>query len=275
MSKIISEVVAVVVVMLHVFWSALVAPGFTRVAFLDVGQGDSVLIQSDGLNILVDGSAGDQVLHQLGKYLKPGDMHIDLLIISHPHQDHINGAIDLLERYEVEAIAINPVCYNSYNYNLLLQYEDKFIFPKAGSRLTLGELTFDFLYPATQTKVQCNTGLFHPSANINNDSLVFTLSYGDTSILFTGDAEKEVERELLLQADLKKVDILKGGHHCSNTSNSKEFLEVVRPKLVICSAGYKNLYGHPGDITLKNFNELGVEYLVTWEQGDIVIDLSP
>jgi len=238
-----------------------------RVIFLDVGQGDAImLVDSSGKKFLIDGGGGDYVVYSLGKYLHPRDRLIDTLILTHPHEDHLSGLIDILERYQVKKIFHYPTCYNSslYSYFLSLNanikaIEQDFVFVGESFSLKL-------LYPTQEVEGECMA-----FSNVNNASIVIKLESQFGSILLMGDAEHEVEN-ILMKEDVKS-DILKAGHHCSKTASSKEFLKMVQPAYAICSVGLENKFGHPHAEVLENFNQLGIKYDLTSEVGDIVVEL--
>lgn len=261
------------------------------VYFLNVGQGDAELIRMpDGSSILIDGGPDDRVLVELGKILPPWVRTIDLLIMTHPHADHLVGLLDVLERYNVKTIIWNPVYYEVPEYETFI---DLLIARKLQIRtiVVIDNLNYDFgevgltIYGTFSGKsgvgengratlwcaqhgVSCTSPL---SRNINNSSLVVHLSYGNFDVLFMGDAEKEVEQELLALHKLSsiKIEILKAGHHCSKTASSIEFLSVLRPMLAICSVGEDNKFGHPHQETLTNFHQQRIGFKRTDLDGTI------
>jgi competence protein ComEC len=230
-----------------------------RIVFFDVGQGDSILIQKDDFEILVDGGADDSVVYKMGKYMKWNDRVIDIVVITHMHDDHYRGIEYLMERYEVGLFLLSPncgeLCSEFKKYNYLEVYEGMNIYNKG--------IDIDILWP--------RVGVL--DENINNDSIVILLEYLDQRFLLMGDAEKEVEEELLNSygVNLTDIDILKAGHHCSRTASNSDFLKVANPDLSICSCGEDNRFGHPHTETLDNFKTLGIEYYITWEEGDYVV----
>lgn len=253
-----------------------VGPNLDRVVFFDVGQGDSALIQLDGKSVLVDGGGGDFVVFKVSKYLRHNVHRIDLVILTHPHQDHMEGLLDILERYEVGEVWLNPVCYKSELYDSLLAKDVKFKSVISGDTYEFANYILKVLSPFSNQSSYCNgsTGIIKNfDSNVNNDSIVLELTGNDKRVLFMGDAEVEIERALISKGSFEDVDILKAGHHCSNTSSSSEFMGVVKPELVICSLGEGNKYGHPGLDTIELFDKLGIKYLVTAEVGDIEISM--
>ncbi len=242
-----------------------------RVIFIDVGQGDATFIHYNNKKILIDGGPDDTIVYKLSKYMAPWDREIDLVILTHPHGDHIEGISDVLRRYKIGKVLVNRVYYSRKDWAYLLtNYDVEHI--SSGSQVRLDSIVLEFLWPELE---DFNEDGFYPNfdSNINNDSLVFTLSVDDIVIFFSGDVEIEVEKILVKNRIVGGVDILQAGHHCSNTSNSKRFLEVLEPDLIICSLGQDNKFDHPGEETLKRFHELGIKYVRTDREGDIVFGL--
>ena len=231
-----------------------------RVVFFDVGQGDSIFIQKGDFEILIDGGSDDTVVYKVSEYMRWDDRLIDVVVITHMHDDHYMGIKYLLERYDVGLFLLSPNCgdlcqeFKVYNYIEVSQ----------GMKFEYDDILIDILWPRVGKL----------DNNLNNDSIVLFLKYLDKRVLLMGDAEKEVE-EILLDnygTYITDIDILKAGHHCSKTASTYDFLEIVNPKLSICSCGEENRFGHPHKETLDNFNKLNIEYYITWEEGDYVVE---
>ncbi len=241
------------------------------VIFLDIGQGDATLVQQGDIQILIDGGADRSVLYELPKYMSFFDRDIEYLILTHPHDDHMVGFLHILENYNVGVLLYFPVCNTNSNYETLLSNPVQKREISKGETIRLGYIDMKVLWPP---KGELNEQKCYKSwdGNINNDSLVLEFTYLNKDFLLMADAEKEVENILLSEVGvLNRYDILKAGHHCAKTSNSETFLQQVGAPLAICSCGYGNKYGHPNGETLKNFDKLNVQYLVTYEEGNIVI----
>lgn len=253
---------------------ALTFPKRDYVAFLDVGQGDSALISIGGTQILVDGGPDDTVTSKLGQYMPPWDMDIEYVVITHPHMDHLSGVCYVSDRYGVGEYILGSSGEDSYLEGCLGGIVDGERFPDVAGGRALSLL--DVLWPVYPSKVsevdEDDYGML--GDNLNNDSVVFQLDVNGRSFLFMGDAEKEVEEALLRLGSLEDVDVLKAGHHCSDTSSTKSFIEKVNPEIVICSYGEGNSYGHPSVEVVDRFEELGIRRLDTALEGDIVIYLD-
>ncbi|MFA5317995.1 MAG: MBL fold metallo-hydrolase [Patescibacteria group bacterium] len=230
-----------------------------RVNFLDVGQGDAVLIQTPyDQNILIDGGDADsKILRQLPKFMPFWDREIDLMVLTHPHDDHVGGLVKVAERYKVKKILYTGVVHNSPAYLAWLAVvRDKNIPVTIIDRpqtIALGEdLKMEILYPFESL-------LNKEVENLNNSSIVAKLIYKNNSFLFSGDAEMEIEQELLGAGIDLSADVFKAGHHGSDTSNSESFIDAVQPDYVIIQVGEDNDFGHPSLRVLKRFERIGAE----------------
>jgi competence protein ComEC len=245
------------------------------VHFIDVGQGDAVLIECDdyGQWALID--AGDRfndAVSRLRSYLgSQGVETIHLLVATHPHADHIGGMPMVLQEFTVLLVAdssyeATSALWRDYR-ELWTTLAIPTVFPKRGDDIQLGNLGFEVLHPGDPVDRY---------ADANNASIVIRLDYGDVSFLFTGDVEASAEAEMLSElggraSELLDVDILKVGHHGSKTSSSEAFLAMVTPEVAVISAGKGNRYGHPDQETLDALTEIGAEVYRTDHQGTIVI----
>lgn len=241
-----------------------------KVVFLDVGQGDATLIQNDKLQILIDGGPDSSILYQLPKYVPIYDRKIEYVVLTHPHNDHLVGLLSVLERYDVGEILYYPVCYENDNYELLLQRYPNAKEIGGGDTISLGDLSIKVVWPILkESEDKCVKSY---NNDLNNDSLVLEFEYLNKRFLLMGDIESDVE-EVIIKQNLVSgnYDVLKAGHHCSNSSNSETFLNTISPSLAICSVGKDNSFGHPSSETLKNFLNRNVQYLITYEQGNIQI----
>ncbi len=272
---------SLILVWLFVVWMGEIGFNGLEISFLDVGQGDAALIRTPGgENILIDGGPGDYVIVELGEILPPWDREIDIVILTHPHDDHFAGLLDVVERYEVGEFWWNPVEYARPEYMALIKMLDaEGCLVRAvveGDFQIERNVTLCILWPKSWEKsdsewcadseFECNR---HFDDNLNNDSVVVMLKYRDFEALFMGDAEIEVEERLIEAGLLVDVDLLKAGHHCSRTASSGDFLAVVKPEIAVCSYGEENKFGHPHREAIENFEEFGVEMRSTADYGTI------
>lgn len=246
----------------------LVGP-ILKVYFFDVGQGDSIFIRTpEGKDVLIDGGPDGTVLERLGETLPYWDRKIDLMVLTHPHADHIQGLDEVLKNFSVgeviETDLKNPTPEENY-FNKLVA-SDGAVEEKAikGEKINLGsDLDFEILYPLTYQAEE---------ENINDYSVVIKMIYKGRSFLFTGDATSEVEAQILDQN--LDSDFLKVGHHGSRYSSSQKFLEAVSPIISIISVGEGNSYGHPTADTLNRLNTVGSRVLRTDKAGTVEVDVG-
>lgn len=275
-------VVAVVLV-----WSPVVARGESyglKVWFFDVGQGDAQFLDfSDGNQILVDGGPDGKALQGLGKAMPFYDRDIDIMILTHPHKDHIFGLIEVLKRYKVGKIILPEVDFESAFYKEFLQIAREKNIPLGylgdGDEIKIGEFAeFDFLSPRKNDNNKNftveNESFGAKGQDLNDSSLVSKFIYGDNVILFMGDAGENIEKEILVKGHNIKADILKVGHHGSKYSSSEEFLKAVSPEYAVIQAGEDNKYGHPTEQTLERLSAIGSKILRNDLDGDILFQLS-
>ncbi len=241
---------------------------FLEVTFFDVGQGDAAFIETPGgRQILIDGGPDATVLRGLGNEMPFYDRDIDIVILTHPDSDHINGIIDVLKRYDVGVVLDTGVpkensAYQEYRETITAKHIAHFSLGR-GSSVALGDdIRFDILHPLPGETFD----------KINNTSMVARLSFRDDSFLFTGDIERPVELELTrTNRVLLDTDVLKVAHHGSKTSTTELFLEAVRPEIAVISVGANNRYGHPTPTVLEALQKYGIIVVRTDREGDIKI----
>jgi len=234
------------------------------VHYIDVGQGDSILIQTASKNMLIDAgprSAGERVV----EYLQgQGVEKLDLVISTHAHEDHIGGMVDVFTAFTVDEVLDPGVVHTSKTFeNYLDAIEDEgitFTVAEAGMSRDLGDgIKMDILHPTNPS-----------SSDLNASSVVTRLSYSDVAFVFTGDAESGDEKEILEHGFTLRADVLKVGHHGSATSSSSDFLNKVRPTYAVITVGEGNTYFHPHQETLDRFEAANVQVFRSDLHGDIV-----
>ena len=233
-----------------------------EVHYIDVGQADSELVICGDKSMLIDGgNAEDSNL--IVSYLRDMNIdHLDYVICTHAHEDHVGGLSGALH----ECVVDNVLCSTDYydtkvfkNFKKFTEEQGKNIeIPNPGDSFTLGESYVEFLGPQKDYD------------DLNNNSIVMKVTYGDTSFLFTGDAEREAEKDIIDAGYDLSADVLKVGHHGSSSSTSYVFLREVMPEYAVISCGKDNSYGHPHKETMSRLKDAGVKTYRTDESGHIV-----
>lgn len=245
--------------------------GNLHIHFLDVGQGDSALIVSpSGRQIVIDGGPDFSTLEEVGRRMPFFDRSIDLLVLSHPHLDHLAVFPELLRRYRIKSVLLTGVPFVQARYEEMIamieQTHPNVIFSDPTKDLDFGDgVILDIIWPGPDF-------IHRKLSDVNNASTALRVLYKDQSILFTGDMEEAEEKEILQSgADIRST-ILKIAHHGSKTSTSTGFLLAVDPELAVISAGKDNSYGHPSRSTLERLAHFGIPVRTTADEGTISLE---
>jgi competence protein ComEC len=233
--------------------------------FIDIGQGDSILIQFASKNILIDGGDKEMGERVVGLLQDKGVKKIDLLVATHPHDDHIGGLISVFKAFQIDEVLDSGQAHTSNTYRsflgLIEQKNINYIAADSGKKIDLAPgLGIEVLSPP-----QGDIG-----DDLNDDSVVLRFIYGDISFLITGDAGQAAEKRMILYGYGLDSDVLKVGHHGSKTSTGKAFLGIVTPKVSVISVGAGNSYGHPSSEILKRLEQAGTEIYRTDLNGSVV-----
>ncbi|MBN2096089.1 MBL fold metallo-hydrolase [Candidatus Peregrinibacteria bacterium] len=243
---------------------------------LDVGQGDAIFIQTpERHNILIDAGPDGSVVDQLGQQMGFFDKTIDLFILTHPHDDHYGGILDVMQKYDIKKILLTGAYSGDPRYQEFLARAQQggitLLFNQSHQDLRISPyLYLDILYPFEGQSL-----VGQDVANDNNASVVARLvertpDNWRSLALLTGDAEQEEELEILLSGQEVASDVLKIGHHGSRTATSDVFLAAVRPSTAIISAGEGNQFDHPHPETLEKLRDLDVRQ--TMKGGTIIMN---
>ncbi len=232
------------------------------VDFIDVGQGDSILICSGGQSMLVDAGTNESGKTVLNFLSDKGIKKLDYAVGTHPHADHIGGLDDVIRGIDTDSLLMPNAVTDTKTFNDVLDAAES-----RNLSITVPEEDDEFSLGASRVTVLSKNK--EQSDNLNNSSLILKIVYGDFSLLLTGDAEKEAEKQLLSDKKDVSADVLKVGHHGSETSTSGEFLKAVSPKCAVISCGKNNDYGHPHEKTLKKLEKQGTEVYRTDISGTI------
>ena len=232
--------------------------------FINVGQADSILVQQGNYNMLVDAGT-TEATSTIVNYLKShGVKKLDYVIATHPHEDHIGGMATVIKDFGIGKIYAPKVTTTTVTFkNFMEAIQAKKLsisVPTPGTSFKLGTATCQIIAP--------NSGSYE---DLNNYSAVLKITYGKNTFLLTGDAQTQSEQEMLAKKFNLKADVLKVGHHGSNTSTSASFLKAVSPKYAIISVGKGNVYDHPSKATLDKLAEAKIAVYRTDQVGTIVV----
>jgi len=238
--------------------------GDLLVTFIDVGQGDAILIQSpEGQTALIDGGESDSGI--VAKLNALGVRRIDVMIATHPHSDHIGGLTQVLRAMPVSRVVTNGRPHTTLTYERFLDAifaaQAEYIEAQQGDVIPLGSLRLDVLSPASNYALN----------DLNEGSLVVRLQHGSVAFLFTGDAGIPTENRLMASGQTIKADVLKVGHHGSKSSSSLAFLQAVKPTIAVYTAGAGNRYGHPAPSVITNLVSAGAQIYGSDQHGTIVV----
>ena len=233
-----------------------------EVHYLDVGQGDCSLVLCDGHAMLIDGGESSES-SKVYAYLKQhGVSHLDYMVASHAHSDHIGGLSGALNYATVDTAFCPVTEYDSKTFDSMVKYLDKqgvsITVPSAGDEFMLGSAHVQILGPQKNYD------------DPNDTSIVLKVTYGETSFLFTGDAERTAEADILNAGYNLSNTVLKVGHHGSDTSTSYPFLREIMPEYAVIQVGKDNSYGHPTEDTLSRLRDADVKVYRNDLQGDII-----
>lgn len=236
------------------------------VHYVDAGQADATLFQHEheGTPYTILFDAGDWNKKDVISYLHSQNVStIDLFIISHPHADHIGQLPQIMNEFDVDEVWFSGNITSSNTYQqaaeAVLESDADYYEPRAGESFQVGSLEIEVLHPRSLT------------GGLNEDSISLRIEYRDIAFIFTGDAYKQAEKQMLQQTDHIQAQILQLGHHGSNTSTDKQFIQEVQPEIAIYSAGAGNSYGHPHQETLDTLNDAHVDIYGTDVHGTIIV----
>jgi len=257
-----------------------------QIRFCDVGQGDGTIISKKFNQIVVDGGVNNKILECLNKMMPFWDSKIELVVLTHPQDDHVTGLVELIKRYNIGLVIANGTVGESKEAKEFFEWVEKkdinVFVPKATDRMVIDGIEFEVLWPrdrvvnegfdAEKTIINGQNRSDKITVNdVNELSVVLRMKYGKFVGLLTGDLGTREEQAMLRTGVLTDVVLLKVGHHGSKYSSALEFLRVIKPDLAVISAGKNNSFGHPTEETLARLESVGARIERTDERGDVVV----
>lgn len=271
--KLIIIIIFIIVVAIKAYFeqrASKEAEGELVVHMIDVGQADSfLLVQGDQVALVDCGtrSRGKDVAAYLQSL---GITKINYLFGTHPHDDHMGGMYDVITNFEIEKIIIPELEAGEVTTNWYLKLMKEI---KDGN-YQVEYANLDTVYHLGDADIRIIGPISEPENNLNNYSIVLKVSFGEMDMIMTGDAEKVVEREILEAGYDVEAEILKVGHHGSDTSSSDEFLDAINPDYALISAGLGNKYDHPIESTMEELEERSIEVYRTDESGTVILVIT-
>jgi len=260
-------------------WALWPRPPALSVTFLNVGQGDAAVVRTpSGRTAVIDCGPGptqaggfDAGARVVVPFLRrEGVNRIDALILTHPHEDHVGGAMSVVRNFQIDSVLDSGIAHPTGCYGELLGQIEARAIPYR--RVRRGQ-AIDFHDGVRMEVLNPPPGAAAADGEsaLNNSSVVLRITYGDVSFLMAGDAEKQAELDMLSACRELSAQVLKVGHHGSSKATSLEWLAAVRPQFAVISVGWRNPFGHPGSDTLKRLEEAGAEVYRTDRNGGITI----
>ncbi|HBB37631.1 MAG: Late competence protein [Candidatus Magasanikbacteria bacterium GW2011_GWD2_43_18] len=252
-----------------------------KITFLDIGQGDATLIEfPDGQQMLIDCAIDDRVLEALGRVMPFYDHDIDYLVVTHPDLDHYGGCVDVMKRFDIGHILYNGMekpydeLWQSFHAEVQAQMADGKEYLEVAEPFVweIASTTVNVLYPDHSIPLDEHIPGLDKDVGANDTSVVIKLSYGTQDVLLMGDVEADLEEYLVkTYGEQVDVEILKMGHHGSQSSSTQLFINATSPEVAIASCGADNKFGHPSPRVLKRFERANTDVWRTDLSGDVLV----
>jgi beta-lactamase superfamily II metal-dependent hydrolase len=244
-----------------------VTPTKLRVSFLDIGQGDAILVQTpSGKSMLIDGGPTDTILERVADNISYFDNDIDVIVATHPDADHITGLIPILEKYKISTIVVSSVEGSTKIFDDLTSHINN---EQADVHIAHTGDVIDFHDGVTAKILYPDQNYVAKKNDTNDASVSLVLTYGDESFLLTGDLPSTEESKLITSSLPSHVAVYKAGHHGSKYSSGEQLLTYIKPEYSVISAGKNNTYGHPNPEAITRLQKYSKEIISTIDRGTI------
>lgn len=238
-----------------------------NITMFDVGQAECFLLEKGQLNVLVDCGSSSEAKNLVNSIKKRNIEKIDYVFITHPHEDHMGGMLEIIRNFQVDKIVVPKI----NTIKIKAKWYNKLMATIKDGKYELEIAKESKIYYLDDVEIKIISGVSYKGTNLNNYSTVLKISYGQNSIIMTGDAEKQIEKEILRADENIKATILKVGHHGSKTATTQEFLDAIKPKCALISCGLNNKFNHPSKEVLERLQKQNVRIFRTDELGTVTL----
>ncbi len=257
-------------------------PHSATLTMIDVGQGDALVLRTaHGQTILIDAGNDPGYVQKLGKILGPWDHTIDLLVLTHPHEDHVSGFVDLIDRWNIRKVLWTGLEYPAPAYQAFRAWVQSLPpqtlqVARQGQRIMIDGGWLDVLWPLESLNgVSASADGAEGSGGVNDTSIVIEGHVDGKSLMLMGDVSSTVEHAILSRQAVKPIDILKVGHHGSRFSTSEDWVKALRPSIALISVGVKNEFNHPAQSVISRLREYGARVYQTPQDGTVSVEFLP
>ena len=240
------------------------------ITMFDVGQAECFLLEKGQFRVLVDCGSASQGKRIVNSIKKRNIEKIDYVFITHPHEDHMGGMSEIIRNFQVDKIVLPSIDETK----ITAKWYNRLMDSLSSGKYELEVAEKGKTYNIDDVEIKIISDGLYQGSNINNYSTVLNISYGQNSIIMTGDAEEKIEKQILRTCENIKATILKVGHHGSKTATTQEFLDAIKPKYALISCGVNNKFNHPNQEVLDRLDKQNVKIFRTDELGTITLTIT-